>query len=111
METFGWNVSLGTAKDTKTRVLTSQYGDGYAQRLVDGIHSLSKDHSVTVKVSSLETADAIEAFLEARKGAESFLWTPPRASVALRVICPTWHRQDRLSSSVITATFQQVFAP
>ena len=111
METFNWNVSIGTSKETKTRVIKNQYGDGYAQRLGDGINSIVRAWPVTIKASSLVLADEIEGFLEARGGAEAFLWTPPNAAVAVKVICENWRRQDRIASSVITATFQQVFQP
>ncbi|HBG06329.1 MAG: hypothetical protein A2075_12225 [Geobacteraceae bacterium GWC2_58_44] len=109
METFSWNVSLNSSKETKARVLKTQYGDGYSQRVRDGINSLVRAFPVTIKASSLATADQIEGFLEARNGDEAFAWTPPHAAAAIKVTCDSWRRQDRVASSVITATFQQVF--
>lgn len=111
METFNWKAAFGTSKDTKPRVIKSQYGDGYSQRIKDGINSIVRSWPVTIKARSLAEADEIEAFLEARAGVEAFSWTPPNGATAVKVICGSWHRQDRVTSSVITAVFEQVFQP
>jgi len=111
METFIWSVSLGTSKETKARVMKSQFGDGYAQRVGDGINSLLRSWPVTIKASSLALADEIEEFLEARNGVEAFGWSPPNSAASVKVICDSWRRVDRISSSVISATFQQVYQP
>lgn len=108
METFSWQVMFGSSQETKARVLKNQYGDGYSQRLKDGINSLIRAYPVIVKASSLAEADEITGFLEARGGAEAFLWTPPNAAAAISVICDSWRRVDRVNSAVISATFQQV---
>lgn len=111
MDTFIWAVSLGSSKDSKARVMMTRYGDGYSQRLRDGINSINRSFPVTIKASSLALADDIEAFLEAKGGAGAFLWTVPRAASAIKVTCDSWRRQDRVAASVITATFTQVFDP
>jgi len=109
METFTWKTSLGSSKDTKARVQKNQFGDGYGQRLGDGINSLVRSYPVIIKASSLQLADQIEGFLEARAGVEAFAWTPGNAPAAIKVTCDSWRRVDRIASSLITATFQQVF--
>lgn len=111
METFTWKAAFGSSKESKARVLKTQYGDGYGARIADGINSIMSSWPVTVKATSLAMADDIEAFLEARAGVEAFSWTPPNAAASVKVVCDTWHRVDRVNSSVITATFQRVFQP
>jgi phage-related protein len=57
-------------------------------------------------------SDTIEAFLEARGGAEHFDWSPPDETETYKWICQEWSK--RLTSSglnALTATFMQVIEP
>jgi phage-related protein len=111
METFPWEASMGTSKETKARVIKTQYGDGYSQRLGDGINSIDQSWQVTVKAKSLSEADDIEAFLSSHSGAAPFLWPTRSVPSGIKVTCDAWRRQDRFSSGIISATFLQVFDP
>lgn len=92
----------------KPRVRTAAFGDGYEQRVADGINAAPKSWSLTFVRPTTE-ADAILAFLAARNGSEAFDWTDPDAAAG-KYVCRDW------SSSLIgpfaksiNATFEQVF--
>lgn len=102
--------TYGAQKSSQPNVRTVQYGDGYSQRLTYGLNQNPKQWSLTWNVSETN-ADTIEAFLDARGGAESFDWTPPDGSTG-KWICPQWSKTiPYLNRAEITATFIQVFEP
>ena len=102
--------TYGAQKTSQPNVRTVQYGDGYSQRLVYGLNQNPKQWSLTWNVSETDS-DTIEAFLDARGGAESFDWTPPGESSA-KWICQQWSKTiPYVNRAQITATFIQVFEP
>lgn len=108
--TFNITPSKGIVSNYKPRVIVSQFGDGYSQRVVDGINSIAKEWSLTFSSKDLSTAAQIVSFFEDRKGVEGFKWTPPDDTIAYSVICPEWTRTyDSHISATITAKFVQIF--
>jgi len=102
--------TYGAQKTSQPNVRTVQYGDGYSQRLVYGLNQNPKQWSLTWNVSETDS-DTIEAFLDARGGAESFDWAPPGESSA-KWICQQWSKTiPYVNRAEITATFIQVFEP
>jgi len=102
--------AYGAQKTSQPNVRTVQYGDGYSQRLVYGLNQNPKQWSLTWNVSETDS-DTIEAFLDARGGAESFDWAPPGESSA-KWICQQWSKTiPYVNRAQITATFIQVFEP
>ena len=100
-----------TSSQARTpRVLLAQYGDGYEQRLQDGLNT--RGLTVTAIWGALTHADAdtIVAFFEARAGVEPFTYTMPPSSTNRRWVCSEWTRTeiDDLASS-ITAAWREVF--
>lgn len=102
--------TYGAQKSSQPNVRTVQYGDGYSQRLTYGLNQNPKQWNLTWSVSETN-ADTIEAFLDARGGAESFDWTTPDGSTG-KWICQQWNKTiPYLNRAEITATFIQVFEP
>lgn len=110
-ETFTWEVSVGTSGRALHRARKAQFGDGYSQHAGDGINAKVQTWNV-VRVCTNETdKDAIEAFLDARAGYESFFWTPPGGSQGY-YLCESYDTNPLGADAyTITATFQQVFQP
>jgi len=112
MDTFTWQVSFGTSKDVAPRVRKAQFGDGYAQRIGDGINADLEKWSVQMTNVPHAEADSIDAFLKAKGGYEAFYWTSPGAAAAITVICPQWSRPHKTAVVCdISATFEQVPDP
>ena len=76
------------SKSTAPKVKVIQFGDGYQQRLADGINSNAEEYSVTFNNHTKADADDIDAFFQAQKGVSAFNFTVP----------------DTNSTSTITAT-------
>jgi len=69
------------------RLLQAEFGDGYGQRVVDGINAHHREWSVVWQYLTTKESYKIEQFLVNRMGVESFLWVPPKANGAVSVIC------------------------
>lgn len=109
MATFTWAVSSEPTRDVSPRVLLSSFGDGYEQRIGDGINTIARKWSVAFNARRTSEADDIDDFLTARGGIESFDWTPPRGAAG-KWVCRTWRRDEvSYNLSTITATFEEVF--
>tara|TARA_B100000902_G_scaffold308726_1_gene297964 strand:- start:12649 stop:12987 length:339 start_codon:yes stop_codon:yes gene_type:complete len=105
------NPSYGLAKSSSPRVLETRYGDGYSTRLVFGLNQDLKMYQPKWDNLSEADADTIEDFLVARKGQESFSWTPPGESAG-KYICRNWNKTIPYNNRAsISATFQQVAEP
>lgn len=76
MKTFTWTPTNEATGTTRFRVLKAQFGDGYAQTVVDGLNNQSESWPLMF-LAKRDTIMAIKTFLDATQGAESFQWTPP----------------------------------
>tara|TARA_R100001463_G_scaffold45891_1_gene94401 strand:- start:282 stop:623 length:342 start_codon:yes stop_codon:yes gene_type:complete len=113
MSTFpSINPSYDANKTTSPKIQTSQFNDGYQQRIKFGLNTRPYLWSLTFDVSETDS-DTIETFLEARADdGASFDWTPPDTSTSYKWICLSWTKRiPFLNRASLTMTFQQVFEP
>jgi phage-related protein len=106
MSEFTWNPFDASRKTVTPRVKTSRFGDGYQQRVGDGINTALEVWDCTFGPRDSETIDDIEAFLLAQAGVSSFTWSfrPGKSFV-----CPRWTRgYTGVVLNTITATFEEV---
>lgn len=107
---FNFTPSKAFSKSAKTRVITAQFGDGYSQRIPDGINSVVREWNISFNNNSIIQINSIEDFFNLHKGSTPFLWIPPGESVQYTVICPEWTRTyNSHLSATISAKFTQVF--
>ena len=76
MQVFTWDPRIDLVGQTSFRVLTAQFGDGYAQRAGDGIHAKGQSWPLEFAGEAFEIRP-IRAFLDAHEGFRAVLWTPP----------------------------------
>lgn len=108
MSNFTWSPAPGASENNKPTVLKAPFGDGYQQRARKGIHSLSRVWRVTFNRRE-SPITAIDAFLRARGGVESFDWVPPLGPAG-KWICEEWDRDAvLLKFNSLSATFTEVF--
>lgn len=111
MATFTYAPSYAIAEQSQPRVRTVQFGDGYSQRLRYGLNTDAKVWNLRFEIRTDSETTTITDFLEARAGAESFDWTPPRGDAG-KYICTDWSvDMVNYNNNSITATFVQVFEP
>lgn len=95
--------------DEETKVLTASFGDGYEQRVADGINNIRRKWSVRYMQVTADI-DAIQTFLKATKGVDSFYWTPPRGATGKWIVEGSLKRNvENFGYESISVTFKEVF--
>lgn len=109
MATFTWIPSNGSSVTHSPKVNRAKFGDGYEQRSLNGINTDPRSWNVMFSNRETAEADAIVAFLKARKGFESFDWTPS-SGAAGKFICAEWtDSHESAGYRSINAEFIEVF--
>lgn len=72
----------------RPRVISSRFGEGYEQRVADGINTKLRTWSLTFTREKTDIY-AIETFLDTKGGVTSFTWTPLDFA-EVTVICREW---------------------
>ncbi|HQU03491.1 MAG TPA: phage tail protein [Acidocella sp.] len=90
MTTFIWNPDFNAQVTYAPNVLVAKFGDGYEQRVQFGINANLQKWNLTFKGRQDAEANAIDAFLQTAGGLNSFAWTPPGQTVALKFVCRKW---------------------
>lgn len=105
---FTWSISFSYKRKSTPRVRSASFGDGYEQRVPDGINNNPAMWDVVVQ-GPPQCLDAPEKFLDDRAGSDAFYWVSPRGQL-LRVVCRSYERDDSTAANgTITGTFEQVF--
>ena len=65
------------SQSAKTSVRVAKFGDGYQQRVADGLNSVGASYSLAFSNRTREDIDDIIAFFESKKGVGSFSFTYP----------------------------------
>jgi phage-related protein len=74
---WAWLPDQPPADDRAPRVLTAQFGDGYSQRVRDGLNTNLESWQLTFEGRTLADIAEMRAFLDARGAAEAFQWIAP----------------------------------
>ncbi|CAN7613806.1 phage tail protein [Caballeronia sp. LjRoot34] len=110
-DTFLWVPTVANLSGTATLLVRkAQFGDGYAQRVADGINNRSSSFNLAF-IGDATKISAILAFLDAHLGSTGFLWTPPLRP-QLMFTCETYSEPTKDGNVYsMSATFDQTFAP
>jgi phage-related protein len=109
METFLWPPTSVRLKE-KPKVLSAGYGDGYTQRVADGMRPILQEWTVRFDGCEPSIAAQIRAFLRARGGVEAFYFQT-KLDETVKVICEEWEIGDADQRQVdVTLTFKEVMA-
>ena len=84
----------GIRKASKPRIRTAKFGDGYEQRLVDGINAIEEQYSVSFNNRPKADIDDIVKFFDTRVAA-SFDFTIPDTNnsgeTTIKVVCNSYN--------------------
>ena len=116
----------GYTRVTKPRALVTAFGDGYSQRLIDGINPLTEKINVNFATRTKAEIDHICSFFESKGGVTAFTFnvnqeyyaspgvtsetTATSNQLALKVICTTWNKKHDFGDYwSVSATFERVY--
>ena len=104
--------SYPASEASNPNVETIQLGDGYQQRFTKGLNQNPKTWTFNWKNITQAESNTFKAFLDARRGVESFDYTPPGASSARKYICKQWDETLNVPNrATLNAAFTEVFEP
>lgn len=102
--------SVGATAEPKIKLFEAEFGDGYTQRRPAGLNHIRETYELKFELLTAAESASIRAFLQARGGAEAFLYTPPGEAAPMRVTCKKWKRTfDEADRQTITLTIEQDF--
>lgn len=109
-EVFTWCVRTEINGTGDFLVREARFGDGYRQTAADGLNNETQQWPVTL-VGRADKIGAALTFLRERKGAVSFLWTPPLGVQGL-YLCTSYSLTPHGGGVyTLSATFEQTFQP
>lgn len=109
MKVFKWAVRPNVTDTAAPKVKIIKYGDGYEQRIKDGINNNLRVYNVEFKVPT-EEALLIDKFFNHCGGVEPFLWRSPSLNRFIKIKCPKWTNKVDHTVTTISATFEEVVA-
>lgn len=93
-------------RNTATRILKQNFGDGYSQRAGDGINTTADAWDVEFRGTST-VIDAIVVILETKAGHTYFTWSYMSTQ---KWVCKQWSYGDLgHGERSLSATFEEVF--
>jgi len=106
---FFWKPSYNSDISIQPVIKKTQFGDGYSQSAPDGINNILLPIELTFDKRTDDEARAILHFLYFRKGAESFVFTPPFPYNTNKLFkCERYrHSQIFANNHTISATFTE----
>lgn len=102
-------------KASAPRVRETKFGDGYSQRVQDGINYMNESWDLTFNNRSFTDISTMRTFLEGKGGVVAFTWTPP-GETEIKVICRDWSIEtithtgtDATSHGSLSTRFERVY--
>jgi phage-related protein len=102
-------------RSTSPKVKLATFGDGYEQRLRDGINGLSESYNLSFNNRTKNDIDDIVAFFDTKHGVVPFNFTIPDSNgsgseTTIKVVCDTYtQKYDYDNFYSATATFRRVY--
>jgi len=89
-------------KSSAPRILTASFGDGYEQRIPDGINTLNETYSLSFKTRDKTDIDDIVLFLDTQKNVSKFILTLPDTNNTTR----TGERDVKVVSTTYSVNYE-----
>lgn len=107
---FSSDISQRSSGTTDFRVLVSRYGNGYEQRVADGINATIATWQVLWENMTETDFDTLVAAIETAGGVDYFTWTPPGAASSKKFVI-TSYTTSAMSGNIysVSASLRQVF--
>lgn len=107
---FIWLPSYNSSVNPVPRIRLIQFDDGISSRMKQGINNVLLTLDLVFENRNYNEAEAINHFLYARAGVESFLFLPPRPyNKRRRFVCKNWSMSPTFYDNVNTrASFEEV---
>lgn len=111
METFNFPIQTKPQGATAFRTRGASFGDGYEQRVGDGLNARRSTWNISFD-GTFDEARLVRAFIDRHAGYIKFQWTPPGRNTPAYFLCDGYNEVPHVGSQVVLqATFREVFIP
>lgn len=108
IKTLPWCPQPGYSVEEEPRRKVLNFGNGYQQRIEDGINTLLRKYSVTFKVRNSE-AVIFRNFMKEHGGVHAFYFKDNAlGGESVKVVCPKFQRQIGKIHTTFTCEFEEV---
>ena len=108
LKTLSWCPQPKYTVEEEPRRKVLNFGNGYQQRMEDGINALLRKYSVTYKLKNSQSA-AFRQFMKEHGGVRAFYFRDVALNGELvKVICPKFPRQVGKVYTIFTCEFEEV---
>ena len=97
----------GYSVENEPRRKVNQFGDGYQQRMVDGLNPLLRKFSFTYKLSH-QNAVKLDRFLSEHSGVRAFYFHEYEGGQRIKGVCPKWSKRVGKRHTEITCNIEEV---
>ena len=105
-------VDKGFQRTSTPKVHTLSFGDGYEQRIADGINNLQQSMSVTFATRPKAEIDDLVAFFESLGGVSKFRMTidDTNGAETIKVVCKSWNQTWNYDDFYsLSATLERIY--
>ena len=104
----------GFTRQSTPRTMVTTFGDGYEQRIANGINNLQETYGLSFNNRTKEEIDDITAFFANKGAVTAFNFTIPDSNnsgeTTVKVVCDNWSQAYRYGDYYgCTATFRRVY--
>jgi phage-related protein len=104
----------GLGRQSTPRVRVAKFGDGYEQRIADGINPIQETFNISFNNRTKEEIDDITGYLGSLGGVSSFSFTIPDDNAAgeltVKVVCDSYNQNYQYGDFYsANATFRRVY--
>lgn len=92
MVALPYEPTFQSSEQFSTRILRSDFGDGYSQRAADGLNAIRRSWNLTFNNLTATEAEALVQFFIARGGTDIIDWQPVGYGVSKKFTCESWTR-------------------
>ena len=107
IKTLPWCPVPGYTVENEPRRKVTQFGDGYSQRVVDGLNPLLRKYNMTYKLNHKSAVELDRFFIE-HCGIKAFLFREYENSDLIKAVCPKWSKTVTKRHTEISCTFEEV---
>ena len=108
LKTLPWCPQPGYSVDEEPKRKVLNFGNGYQQRMEDGIKTLLRKYSVTFKAKNKESAQ-FRNFMKEHGGVRAFYFKDVALGGELvKVVCPKFPRSVTKTHTTFTCEFEEV---
>ena len=109
MKKFNWIPEESIKVSVKPKVKVISFGDGYEQRIADGINNQLREYSLSFSGEEADIRE-IDKFLTEHGAVKAFIWTPQDTWQPGTFKCEEWSITVNGYWNQLSAKFQEIVA-